>query len=754
MKRPLCCVCIAFVATVFLYLQLCPEPPVVYPMDAGKKVTLIGEVFQKEYKDETLIFGIKDVCGWEPETDVSQDIKGVLCYLELDKSTVNLQLGSIVAVKGEIAYFAQARNPGSFDAQQYYQILGIDCKLYDAEILTQSSGGSLYQETLYRLRNYFEKIFERVLPEKEASIMKAMVLGNKSMLDRDSKDLYQRSGIAHVVAISGLHITLLGMGLYTVLRKGRLPQVIAVALSIGVMIAYGDMTGMSSSAYRAVFMFGMKLIANLLKRTYDMLTALAMAAVLILFEQPLYMYHTGFLLSFGAIFGVGCLSDVVTPARWKDGQTFQNRIASSLCGSLGIFLIQLPVMLCVYYELPVYSFLLNLIVIPAMGIVMIAGISCLVFGSLPTVVGLGLAQIAGMVCRILLGGFEELCKLFLRLPYAQWIVGRPKNWKIVIFLGVVLLIYIAHTVGIRISKNVWCRERGMNVIFPYSIRFIAILVAVAFISSHSIDGASIAFLDVGQGDCIWVESQKGEHFLIDGGSTSQNKVGEYIIVPYLKYMGVSRLDAVFLTHLDSDHISGVMEILEGDFGIDIDKICISHAVIEDEAYEKLVRLCTVRQIPLYKLQAGDSIEADQVKFEVLHPSIEYHAASRNASSLVMKLTLSKVKAQCFTALLTGDVEADGEQVVADYLTREQEVIHLYKAAHHGSKYSNTEALIMAAYPEIAVISCGENNRYGHPHVEALQNLYHVGSEILATKDTGAIIVKIKNGEYKVTHYWD
>jgi competence protein ComEC len=221
-------------------------------------------------------------------------------------------------------------------------------------------------------------------------------------------------------------------------------------------------------------------------------------------------------------------------------------------------------------------------------------------------------------------------------------------------------------------------------------------------------------------------------------------------VPFLKSRGVSKLDAVFLTHLDSDHISGIMDMLsqEGilDYNIEIGKICISDSVIEDETYDNLIELCKARNIPVYRLKTGDEIGYGDVKFKVLHPAIDYTPTSKNEYSLVMKLTVDGV-----STLLTGDVCADGEEIVARSLHGD---IDIYKAAHHGSKNSNTSGIISAASPQLTVISCGENNRYGHPHAEAVENFQNAGSDIIVTKDTGAIMITIKNGEYRVKTYLD
>lgn len=545
---------------------------------------------------------------------------------------------------------------------------------------------------------------------------------------------------------------------YGMLKKLNMPRVLSVLLCAALMTAYGDMVGMSGSAYRAVFMFGMKLLADALRRTYDMLTALSLAAVLLLLEQPLYLYQSGYLLSFGAILGIGLFSDMVSPNLESIKNKMLRKMAAALSSSLSIFLVHFPIILCSYYEFPVYSFLLNLIVIPAMSVLLVLGLLCLVCGSVGGI-GFCMAKLAGLCCHVFIDGFEGASRLSLKLPLAEWIVGRPDNWKIAVFYLSVFVLYFMHVYAKRVSGGARALALNMRIGMPYWYKMIWIILSVSFLSCHSIYDTRVTFLDVGQGDGIWVESISGKHYLIDGGSTSKSEIGQYTLLPFLKYMGTSRLDAIFLTHLDEDHISGVRELLEnheknsGALGIKIDRIIIAEAVIKDEAYNELKGLCEKTGIPLIYAKAGDIIGDETLYFEVLHPDSNYTPESRNAYSLVLKLTLND-KNTSFSALLTGDVEADGEERVVQYLKGNYENAHVdvYKAAHHGSKYSNTWELISAVRPTLAVISCGEKNIYNHPHAEALENLEEAGSRIVATKDSGAVTVRIRDGGWSVEEY--
>lgn len=774
MKRPLCSVCLAFVAAVFVYLLagLLPSEPV--GETEGSQLTLMGELYNKEYQKDSLVLYLRHINKINNSinqnskqneivqneiTEYDKDRK-ILCYMDSTGLTYENEpkIGSWVAVEGEMSSFRTARNPGEFDAALYYQTLGISFRLFDGKVTAQGASYSRYHEGLYRLRRYFEGVYDAVLSQKAAAALKAMVLGNRTELSSESKQLFQRSGISHILAISGLHISFIGMLVYGTLKKLGMPRKLSAPFCIALIIAYGDMVGMSGSAYRAVFMFGIKLLADMIGRTYDMLTALSLAAVLLVLEQPLYLRQSGFLLSFGAVLGIGLFSEMVRPELDRIRCKMLRGIAESISGSLSIFLIHFPILLCSYYEFPVYSFLLNLLIIPAMSVLLVLGLLCLLCGSIGSI-GFCVAKLIGLLCHIMIAAFEKAGGLSLRLPFAQWITGRPDNWKIVVFYAAVIALYFLHAYAGHVSKSQEVTARGMKIKIRYWYKMILIIIAVRFLSQHGIYDTRVTFLDVGQGDGIWVESISGKHYLIDGGSTSKSGVGQYTLLPFLKYMGVSRLDAVFLTHLDEDHITGVRELLEvcgknrSASGITIDRIIIAKAVIRDDAYEEIVQLCHKSNIPLLTVQTGDRIGDETLYFEVLYPDGDYKADSRNAYSLVMQLTLREGDT-LFRMLLTGDVEAAGEDCVADYLEKKgsNTQIDVYKAAHHGSKYSNTWELLDRIRPTLSVISCGENNRYNHPHEEAVDNLKRAGSTVLMTKDSGAVTVHIRNGSWRVEEY--
>lgn len=208
MRRPLCLICVAFVVSVFISLQMIPLPETSYE-EEGSRVIYSGEVYHKEYRYDNLLLYLRNVNSVDSTKiptnfsikEKSEQNMGILCYV---KEGEEPRLGSYVLVSGEAYPFSKPRNPGGFDQEMYYRIQNIGFSMKNVQILAESSSYSRYYEGLYQLRRYMERVFDQTMSEKDASIMKAMVLGNKAELDKDSKQLYQQSGISHVLAISGV----------------------------------------------------------------------------------------------------------------------------------------------------------------------------------------------------------------------------------------------------------------------------------------------------------------------------------------------------------------------------------------------------------------------------------------------------------------------------------------------------------------------------------------------------------------------
>lgn len=772
-------------------------------LSEGEQLTLTGRVYQKNsekfYLDSIMIQ--ERAAGRQQETPLENISlsENLICDWEESES---LRLGSIVTVQGSFLSFSQATNPGEFDSRAYYQSLQIGGRLTEIQLLEAGGEYSSVKELLYRLRSYWKDRLYEIFPSREAQLMGAMLLGDKENLDAELKDLYKRNGIIHILSISGLHITIIGMGIYRLLRRIGVPLPVAAALGGGILILYGVMTGMSISACRAIGMYLLRMLAEICGRTYDMLTALGVAAAAMTLQAPECLQHAGFLLSFGSVLGIGVLypafltGDGEPEARYRSGWKkvfhaaaggIKKGLKQSITAGIAITATTLPVQLWFYYEVPTYSLFLNMLVLPFMSTVLLCGLIAMV------IPGLG---ILGTVDCLILTAFEKLCEGFGRLPFHTWNPGRPKLWQIGVYYGLWLAaVWIGRVRAGKVRRggaknNGRAKERDNTKTGMCIIQWILLTAAVIALAVRPARGSTVTFLDVGQGDCVCVQTSSGEVYLFDCGSSSRKNVGEYVLLPFLKYNGIRELDGVFVSHGDKDHTSGVEELISfaGEEGIRIKRIILPKVGGTGETgeggenggtgedggggengakgenggdgqFEDLLQAVEqaaggARQpIDICYISAGDYWENGGAAFRCLHPPTGYEGESNAASEcFYIELWNKADKKNKLSLLLTGDVEKEGELMLTEELKKYQiSEVTLLKVAHHGSRNATSENFLQQIDAAVSVISCGRNNSYGHPHGELLERL---GGEsyILQTADAGALTVTLRNGQAAVEGY--
>ncbi len=332
----------------------------------------------------------------------------VFCYDKQDHSFDQYQIGNRITVYGTLKKFSQATNPGQFNEKLYYQIENIDFKM-TAESITVIDGHCLqFPVLLEKLKNKLLEVYQSILPKKEAGTMIAMLLGEKYLLEDEIKQLYQQNGISHVLAISGLHISLIGLSLFWLLKKLKIPIIPATLLSIFCIYSYGVLTNFSVSTNRAVVMMTIMLIARLFGKTYDMLTSLSLSALIILLQNPLQLFSAGFLLSFGAVLGIA----VIFPCL-KALLPIKHGAIDGLLVSLSAQLATTPCILWFFYQFPTYSVLVNLLILPFVTVLTLTSLLAGIAGIVSKPLGLFLAggpnyilKLYELICRIG-SGFRE-----------------------------------------------------------------------------------------------------------------------------------------------------------------------------------------------------------------------------------------------------------------------------------------------------------------------------------------------------------
>lgn len=703
----------------------------VLPPD-GSPVRITGRIDTRT--SETIILKSISII----QNDLKYSYSGKLqCELTNTQEVQSLRLGQHIVLEGFFSHFDAATNHGEFDVRAYSAGKGIGGRVRKAQVLAAEEDYSFLREKLFAFRRRLHDRLAKVFPEKEASVMQTLLLGEKEELDAEVKALYQRNGIAHILSISGLHITLLGMGCYRLLKRLGAPVRVAAAGGAMTLLLYGMMVGMSVSASRAIGMYLLQMLGIFVGRTYDMLTGVGLLAALLVLQQSERLGDVSFLMSFGAVLGICLLTPVFAGDGREDnvgvetasgvvaglltvtdilGDSAYERnkyregwrkvvyerlwrmvsaLKSGFAASAGVILFTLPIQLWFFYEIPVYSVLLNLLVLPFMSVVMAGGI-------LSLIPGLG---IAGTVDCLILWWYEWICERFGELPGAVWCVGRPAKWQMIVYYsGLFVLIigrnyaekwkrqrlyaaYVAennHGDGHRAERerqrretrgvddsgrgrkresnrkkmqhsdryseicttrwrhvlaNFWYTWQGvMTYRSGVMCRIVAamILVLIVGLLTGNFDrGSRVTFLDVGQGDGIVVETGQGA-YLFDCGSTSRRKIGEYVLKPYLKSRGIQSLRGVFVSHPDEDHMNGILELLEngGEWGITVEQMFLP-AITEAErreTFEKLLVAAEYAGVPVSYIKCGDEIRDSRLRLRCLHPEENTTLADANAYS--------------------------------------------------------------------------------------------------------------------------
>lgn len=787
MRRPLFLAALLLTAVIWIILAAggFENPPPAgrekEKLSAGETLYVTGQVCRKEeqkiwLQSVTIISTdntLQQTVGLEQNIPLKDKI---IC--EISEETAEPPLGCRVAVRGSFAPFSAASNPGEFDTAAYYRSLEAGGRLRYAEILSEDGSHWPVREAAYQLRCRFRARLNRILPPESAGVMCALLLGEKAELDGELKELYQRNGILHILSISSLHITIIGMSLYKALRKAGLPGAPAAAAGSLLLLFYGSMTGFTVSACRAIGMYLIRMGAELFGRSYDTLTALGILMAGMALRNPYYLQNAGFLLSFSSVLGFAVLYPVFggddgrrTGARFYGEKRWRIRLRSvgrktwsAAAASLSVTLATLPVQLWYYYEAPVYSVAVNLLILPLMKPLLTAG-----FLSLAP--GLGSAAWAD---RAILWFYEMLCRIFDGLPLPVWNPGRPALWQVAGYYGILLTAAALKGRGRgrargkkpkrrgqgkeKASKKTADRETGAEAERDKRagkwIPYLAAALALAILGIRQGARDRVIFLDVGQGDCCLVQTASGENYLFDCGSSSRSGVGRYVLLPCLKYYGIHTLDGVFVSHPDADHMNGVAELLKlaGDHRIAIRQLILPaiESAARQEHFAGLLSAAGDRdgtggKVRTAYLAAGEEWRCGAASFICLHPGENYPADNTNGYSQCIYAQFQR-----FSLLLTGDVEGGGEQALIQAL-REKGIagVTVLKVAHHGSRNATAEELLRQIYPKLAVISCGRDNRYGHPHPELLERLESVGCQVFQTPESGAVTVEGVKGGVKV-----
>lgn len=691
-----------------------------------------------------------------------------LVMVQSDKMPQNLRVGHHILIKGKYQKVKGAKNPGEFDSYLYYKAMNIRRVVMAGEIQILAQKPNVMQ-AVYAIRQGGNTAIQKIFAGKTVGFLQAALFGDKMDLDTDLGENFRYMGVSHLLAISGLHVSILGLSLYHVLRKKLGLGFLSSGMLSGMSLwFYAVLVGNGVSVMRASIMLFLVFVADMLGRSYDMLCAASVSAFVILVYAPFQLFHAGFLLSYGAIFSI-CAFDICV-SKFFNLQKNRKRFKylTSLLVTCSIFFFTLPLVLYFNFGYSPYSLLFNLLFVPMMGFALYSGLSAIFL----SFVHIGAAKVVGIPADAIISFMDRVTSWARTWPHSFVIIGRPALWQIALYyLGWAVLLFAAFRL-----KNPYRRRKGVILLLVGGICLIGCLRPVSF---HT----KIYFLDVGQGDGILIQT-KTENILIDFGSSSKRNVGERILMPALLSLGIRRVHHVFLTHKDMDHVNGAARLLETAM-IEVDNIYLSDFMRADvfegmdgaqfeirmnqsnlEKYGNVSNTVNRKELGDFWYSSGNlknTLEKHREKIRIIsagfhldlgdsslyclspHPKRRYSNA--NEASLVLVFLQD-----AFCAMFMGDAGKEVEQYILQDYKEELKHIEVLKLGHHGSATASSLEFLSTIHPKYAIISYGENNRYNHPHQEVVNALDTLGLQRLETPYHGAIVIQSDGKRMRVRDY--
>ena len=709
--------------------------------------------------------------------------------------------GQICSVKGHFLELSPATNEGEFSLPSYYKGEGISGVFQAKTIELVRGESSPFAKELFTLKQSLGNRIDALFPEETAGFLKSLFLGERSGITLSEKSLYQSAGISHILAISGLHLSLLGGFFYRLLRKIKLSSLLSSLITSFFLFSYFLFIGSSHSAFRALFMLFLRFAAIQLGKGKDLLSQLSFALLFLLWLNPLSLYSIGMQCSFFTLFVFFLLEERPGKAVRKKKEKALSKICKKhtlgfskhpslllkfpaylsklipcllstlphrLQGSFLFYLAMLPLFSLTQFSFPLYAPLLNLLLLPLLPFFFLLGAVSIFLSYLPEQDFL-LLRLLSFSSRFLLNLLFQIFHLFmeksLALPFSQILLGKMQALSVMLYFLFLYLLFF----------------------FPKA-KSLSLLLSLGFLLSLPLylpkppKELEIAALDVGQGDGFVL--RKGALvFTIDNGSTSKNLFPEQIFFPYCKAKRIQHIDYALLTHCDRDHISGIQALLEKNPSIGLSHLILPASALEDHRYDLLKRLAYNHGADVYYWQKGDELvfseqgiclsakdnamaenstlsenhamtkkERPDAKDHQLHiccfyPNDSSHIEEANAHSIGCLLTYGH-----FRMLFTGDMPKEAEEALLENC-REAEVspiVDVLKLAHHGSKTSSCPSFLSETQAKFALFSYGKKNRYGHPHKNTLENCQKYRLFPLETAKLGEILIKTNGEQFEIT----
>ena len=658
---------------------------------------VIAEKKPKEYKD---LYKVKVI------NSKNSARNGTKLYIRVNKQA-NIEVGDMLLINGTYVEPEVARNERGFNYKEYLKTLEIygTVEINHYKVIKKGRINKLILYTA-RLKEILKSNISKVIKKEEnKNLLIAMILGDTEDLSEELKTDFLNSNLYHILSVSGGQVSNIIIGITILFRLLKIHKKIMDALCIVILIEFMFLTGLTPSIIRACIMCIINLISGLIIRRYDIANSLGISLLIILINNPFAINSLSVLLSYFGFLGIIVLGsftikEVNKVIKNNILRYIFNIVISSVAAQIFIF----PIILYVFGTISLTFIFSNLLIIPLSTII--------------TIIGLFI-----MICPLPIFGFvEPLIELTINIVGFFSNIGISKIYCIIpnikeIIIYYVMSIYLYYMLRrdyIYKIKHFFRKYKKIIVLI------LVLSIGISFIYKNIPKDLYINFIDVGQGDSTLITTQYNKKILIDGGGSefgSTFDVGEKTLLPYLLKKKIHKVDCVIISHFDSDHVGGILTILEE---LNVKQVLIPKQVEYSENYNKFLDIIKKRNIKVKIVGEGNTINLDKNTYiDILWPEEKQITDNvLNNNSMIVRLCYKN-----FKMLFTGDIEEIAEQkLLQKYENTEKLTADILKVAHHGSKSSSIAEFLEKVNPKIAVIGVGKNNKFGHPNAGVLDRL--------------------------------
>ena len=668
--------CISITLIIVKFLTFKTKP-------LSNKNEFIGEILDVKIKNEKITIKLN--------TDEKILIN---YYIKKNENYSNLKIGNIIKVEGKLDYPKKNINFNLFNYKNYLLSEKIYFVLTANKITYIKDTDNIFFKAKNLLINYINNF-------KTKDYLYTFILGNTSLLEQDTKESFQNNGISHLFAVSGMHITLISTLLMYLLKKITKNHDISYIITIFILLFYTFITNFSSSILRAFLLFLLIYINKKFKFNLKTIEIIMLILLILLMYNPFYIYSIGFKFTF--------IISIILILFSKKINNFKNYFSKLLMTSLISFFISLPIVINNFFEINLISPLLNLIFVPFISIIIFPfSLISLIFPFLDN------------IFYIIVKFMENISIYINNTLSINIIIGKMNLIMIVIYYLLTLI----------------CLNKVLVKKYIYVLPIITLILIYSNINYFN-KNLIVTMLDVGQGDSLMIAfpNNKGNILIDTGGIVNFTKnnyeISTSTIIPYLKSIGIKKINYLVLTHGDFDHMGEAINFVNN---FKVDKVILNCGSYND-LEKDLIKVLDKKEIEYYSCIKELNIDNNKLYF--LNTK-KYNNENANSNVIYTKLYGYKF-------MVMGDAGVEKEKDILNKYNLSN--IDVLKVGHHGSKTSSSRSFINEANPKYSIISVGKNNRYGHPNKEVLNTLKY--SKIYRTDQVGSIMFKIKNNKLKI-----